>query len=42
MIPVVYHTMSNGIVNAIARRLLVGDGFVAYEEVKVFNAALGS
>jgi len=37
MIPVVNHSMSNGIVDAVARSLGVGECLIADEEVKVLN-----
>ena len=37
MIPIVNHSMSDGIVDAVAWRLGVGEGFIADEEVEVLN-----
>ena len=39
MIPVVYHTVSDGVVNAIG--LCISDGLVADVEIEVFDAAFG-
>lgn len=39
IIPVVDHTMSNGIVHAIAGCLRVREGLIADEEIEVFNPA---
>lgn len=39
MIPVVYHTVTDGVVNAISRGFRIGEGFVSNEEVKVFYTA---
>lgn len=40
MVPIVYHTMSDRIVDTITRCLLISDSFIAYEEVKVLHTAL--
>lgn len=40
VIPVVNHSVSNGIVNAISRRFSVCKGLVADEEIKVFDSTL--
>lgn len=39
VVPVVNHAVSNGVVNVITRRLLVGDCFIANEEVKILHAS---
>ena len=42
VVPVVDHAVANGVVDAIAGRLGVREGFVANEEIEVFDAAFGS
>jgi len=42
VIPVVYHTVTNRVVDAIAGRLGIREGFIANEEIEVFDAAFGS
>ena len=41
VVPVVNHSVSNGIVYAIARSLDIGQGFVTDEEVEVFDPSFG-
>jgi hypothetical protein len=41
MVPIVDHTMSDGIVHAISWRFGVGQSLVADEEVEIFDATLG-
>ncbi len=41
VIPVVYHSMADGVVDTISGRFRVCKGLVADEEVEILNAALG-
>lgn len=40
VIPIVYLTMSNGIVDTVSRGLCVRYGFIADEEIKILDTAL--
>ena len=42
VIPVVNHAVADGVVDAIAGRLGVCEGFIANEEIEVFDAAFRS
>ena len=42
VIPVLDHAVANRVVDAIAGRLGICEGFIANEEIEVFDAAFGS
>lgn len=41
IVPIVDHTMADGVVDAISRSLLIRNGLVTDEEVEVFDTSLG-